>query len=356
MLIPNNGLRLHWGTQPSRLNVDLCAITVIRDEMWRVPFFLAYHRWIGVRHFIFIDNNSTDGLLDYLDKQTDITVFRANGNYANAFGLDWIQSVIAHRPPETWNLILDTDELFVPPSLMRNGMQGLLAELELELASIAFAVMIDCYPARFPMTADEYQPIPWKRAPYFDRGPYIEWPTMRDAPKRFYHGVRERLFFPAWKWRKSMPKFVRRKAFRQTPPAITKALLVRNISAIRFKSIHHAIGATRSNLLCGLLHYKLDLDLSDKVLTALREKQHWDNSSEYKRYSKLFRRRDSNILSRKTCKFDGVESLRKADVLCCSPQEQASFHRLAEDIWRYGDDTMQKRVWTERWGASRSDR
>ena len=163
--------------------------------------------------------------------------------------------------------------------------------------------------------------------------------------------MRERLCYPAWKWRKFAPKFVRQRAFKEIPPALSKALLIRNFSQIQFNSVHHAKGASRSKLLCGLLHYKLDIDLQDKVKSALREKQYWKNSIEYNRYSKLLNGRELNLLSRQTRKFEGVESLRNADVMCCPSREQANFHQLKDEIWHYGDVAMQKQVWAERWNT-----
>ena len=37
------------------------SVSLCHDEMLRLPDFLRHHREIGVRHFIVVDNASTDG-------------------------------------------------------------------------------------------------------------------------------------------------------------------------------------------------------------------------------------------------------------------------------------------------------
>ncbi len=44
----------------------------LRDERVRLPWFLHYYRAMGVRHFLMVDNASTDGSTEYLRNQPDV--------------------------------------------------------------------------------------------------------------------------------------------------------------------------------------------------------------------------------------------------------------------------------------------
>lgn len=50
---------------------DLLVFSTQRNEGVRLPWFLRYYREMGVNHFLFVDNDSTDGSLDYLASQPD---------------------------------------------------------------------------------------------------------------------------------------------------------------------------------------------------------------------------------------------------------------------------------------------
>src|SRR5437763_5540659 len=41
-------------------------VCCMRNELTRMPAFLAHYRRLGVKHFLVVDNQSTDGLQDYL--------------------------------------------------------------------------------------------------------------------------------------------------------------------------------------------------------------------------------------------------------------------------------------------------
>ena len=59
--------------RPMLLDADrIRVLTVIRNERWRLPWFLDYYRGLGVDEFYFVDNDSTDGSLEYLRDQPDV--------------------------------------------------------------------------------------------------------------------------------------------------------------------------------------------------------------------------------------------------------------------------------------------
>ncbi len=58
-----------------RINVQCHYSAVLRNEMHRIPFFLKYYRDIGVDHFFFIDNGSSDGFIEFAEQQPDCSIW-----------------------------------------------------------------------------------------------------------------------------------------------------------------------------------------------------------------------------------------------------------------------------------------
>ena len=344
------------GLPPSAITADLVGICVVRDEMWRVPFFLAYHRWLGVQHFIVIDNRSTDGTVDFLRRERDVTCISAPGNYGGkpAGHQTWLHWALHLAPPQRWNLLLDADELFVGTTLQGGSLQSLARTLDNEGAAIAATSLVDCYPAEFPLPT-HFEPVPWQRAPYFDRGPYLQWPAD-DWPAHISHGVRERICWPHWRWAREVRKFVPRPLrpgiLRDAPPWVLKMPMLKNVPGLVFHTIHRSSGVPRSTSLFALLHYKFDIDLPIKVEVALRERQHAQNSREYAGYARMLSKRRMNLQFDNTCRFDGVQSLIDAELVCfdgdiggCSTPDP-SLSKLAERVWQHGDLALQREVWS----------
>ena len=68
---------------------DILLFLTVRNEIQRLPFFLNHHRTLGIRHFIVVDNDSSDGTLEYLKTQSDIFIWRIKYSYKlSRFGVD----------------------------------------------------------------------------------------------------------------------------------------------------------------------------------------------------------------------------------------------------------------------------
>ena len=59
---------------------DPTIISVLKDEIIRLPYFLKYYKNIGIKHFIMIDNDSKDGSFQFLQnaiKDYNITLYQS---------------------------------------------------------------------------------------------------------------------------------------------------------------------------------------------------------------------------------------------------------------------------------------
>jgi hypothetical protein len=122
-------------------------ITPVRDELKLLPAFLRHYRKMGVRDFIFIDNNSTDGTTDYLRAQPDCFVFHTDESYRDShFARDWINLIIVEQGIRGWLVYADVDEHLVYPDMERTDIAGYCARLADGGFDCVNAVMIDMYP------------------------------------------------------------------------------------------------------------------------------------------------------------------------------------------------------------------
>jgi hypothetical protein len=70
---------------------DILCMMTIRNESQRLPFVLDHHRKLGVRQFLIVDNDSTDGSHQFLVDQPDVSLWHTASSYkASRFGMDWL--------------------------------------------------------------------------------------------------------------------------------------------------------------------------------------------------------------------------------------------------------------------------
>ncbi len=171
--------------------------SVMRNEATRLPFFLEFYRRAGVRHFIFVDNDSDDGSAEILAEQPDCSVWRTEASYRQSrFGLDWITWLQMRYGHNRWCLLADVDELLVYAQDDTSDLTALTRKLEIAGRRGFGALMLDLY-SKEPVGATQYHAgdDPRQVLTHFDAGPYR---SARQEPKGnlwVQGGMRERVFF-----------------------------------------------------------------------------------------------------------------------------------------------------------------
>ena len=70
---------------------DILLFVTVRNEEERLPYFLDYYRRLGIDHFLFVDNASTDGTGELLRRQDDVSLWSSDQSYRlSRFGVDWL--------------------------------------------------------------------------------------------------------------------------------------------------------------------------------------------------------------------------------------------------------------------------
>lgn len=255
-------------------------VCCVRNEMARLPAFLAHYRRLGVGHFLVIDNLSEDGLQEYLAQQPDCSTWLANGSYkASNFGMDWCNALLERHGVGKWCVTVDPDEFLVYPHSESRDLHSLTSRLEAIGQPSLFAVLLDAY-GQGPLSRTTLVPgaDPFEVCPWFDR---FNLTQRFDASTQSFWvqgGVRMRRFFadrPA------------------QAPALNKVPLVRWAAGLRYVSSMHHLNDRRLNctvherpdaVSAVLFHFKYVSLLRSKAEEEMVRGEHYAGSTEYKAY------------------------------------------------------------------------
>ncbi|MEM5469441.1 glycosyltransferase family 2 protein [Celeribacter marinus] len=175
----------------------ILAVSVVRNEAQRLPYFLDYYRDLGVTHFLIIDNDSDDGSTALLAQMRDVSLWVTKASYkASRFGLDWANWLLMRYCNDKWCLTVDADELFVYPDVQTRKLPDLCRFLDQTGTPAMGALMLDLYPEG-PIGAVRYMAgqDPRDVLTHFDPTPYR---ATRQQPRGnlwLQGGARERVFF-----------------------------------------------------------------------------------------------------------------------------------------------------------------
>ncbi len=179
---------------------DIVAVVVLRNEVQRLPHFLAHYRSLGIGHFLIVDNASDDGSTALLEREAhggDLSLWHTDGSYRDSrFGLDWSGWLLMRYGHRRWCLTVDADELFVYPGMERHDLAALTRQLERRGQGGIGALMLDLYP-KGPLRQHHYEShdAPTDLLCWFDAERYR---AVRQAPQGnlwLQGGARDRMFF-----------------------------------------------------------------------------------------------------------------------------------------------------------------
>ncbi|UWQ93228.1 glycosyltransferase family 2 protein [Rhodobacteraceae bacterium M382] len=261
---------------------DIILVSTMRNEQIRLPYFLRYYRDLGVDHFLFVDNDSTDGTQEYLIGQPDISLWHTRASYKRStYGVDWMNWLQRKYCHEHWTLVVDPDEFFVFPFCDTRSIRALTDWLDNSAIRSFAAMLLDVYP-KGPIDAVPYQPgqDPLDIASWFDSGNYMITRNPTYSNLWIQGGPRSRVFFA------NEPK---------KAPALNKTPLVKWDRKYAYVSSTHTLlprglnqvyddwgGEKASGI---LLHTKFLDTFTAKAQEELTRGQHYSESAEYKAYA-----------------------------------------------------------------------
>jgi len=258
---------------------DVILVSCQRNEGIRLPYFFDYYRRLGIKHFLFVDNDSDDGSRERLASQPDASVWRTAASYKESnFGMDWCNALLGRYGTGHWCLTVDPDEFLVYPRMETRSLRALCEFLTEDKRRSFQTVMIDAYSNK-PLSETQYEADdnPFDVCPFFDRDGYVQQ-AGRSRSTWIQGGPRMRAYF------------------RQLPakaPALNKTPLVKWQRHFFYRSSMHDLQPFYLNNAQALqplpmtgciFHFKFLATLQAKAAEEMQRKQHYNDSVEYKRY------------------------------------------------------------------------
>ncbi|CAM5774407.1 hypothetical protein LMIY3S_04505 [Labrys miyagiensis] len=315
----------------------ITMISVCRNEIKRLPGWLEYYRSLGIRCFIVIDNDSSDGSVEYLRSQKDVHCLSMDLSFRESnFGMEWVNAARRALPADSWALYVDLDEYLVYRDCPRRTIDELVASLPDE-ANAVFALMVDMYPRgsflavqpddRLVETCCFFDSIyrfrqrplkPWSRARRELEclgGPRLRLISSLAREERstwldyFLRAQLGRLLkISPERWHRHIVE-----SYPPQPPGLNKTPFTRcrtGEAANDYGSphgIHHPVFADETAV---LLHFKFTADLKDKINIEIHRKEHFRFGAEYIMYDKLIKNpKNLNLFSEEISqKFESPES------------------------------------------------
>ncbi len=285
--------------------------STLRNEAERLEYFLTYYRKLGIGHFCFVDNGSTDGSREFLERQGDCSVWTTEASYKSSnFGMDWLNHLINRYAHNRWVLTVDVDEFLVYPHHDTRPLSALVQWLDSHELTTFGAMMVDMYP-RGPIEDSICLPgsSPFESLCWFDAGNYSYSVMPRYRNLWIQGGPRQRCFFS------DNPAHA---------PALNKIPLVKWRRGFVYASATHALLPRRLNMTydesggekpCGcLLHAKLMRGLHGKSIEELERKEHFANGREYKAYLRGMTKQNK-IWTIHSSKFENWRNLQECGLM-----------------------------------------
>jgi hypothetical protein len=255
------------------LNEELLVVSVVRNEMVMLPQFLEHYRGLGVRCFIFVDNNSDDGTREYLLSQPDTILYSADTEYrCSHYGVSWQQAVLSNHCLGKWVLLADADEFLVYENSESVPLAEYIREVESAGDNGVLLYMIDMYPYGDLADADFRQKSVFEVAPYFEKEALIELRFgggMYSNSRNFVNGLRHRI-----------------------APSRINAYVSQKYALFKYypwvrlcEGVHYAANLNAASSSGFFAHFKYHAGFKDKVELEVKRKQHFNGAEEYRKYA-----------------------------------------------------------------------
>src|ERR671921_351513 len=307
---------------------ELVVLCLARDGRPYVRSFVEHYASKGAKHLFFLDNGSTDGTVEALQKYDNTTILRSKLPY-KGYRLAFKRFLIDRfGKKDRWCLYADIDELFDYPYSDVVGLNSFLGYLSSNSYTAVAAQMLDMFPEE-PLSGREgnLQDEPLKeRHRFYDisnlkrvsikKNPRLRNNTRQsDEIETFRNGIDNTVF--------------------GTEPLRTKFPLVFTDGTIKpfDRSSHWVDNAKIADISCVLFHYKfLDGYFQKRTVQAVQEENHYKNSRGAKKHLEVLDRNPALQLKRESAReLRGVNDLLENGFLVVSEQYMMTVYNEEEE-------------------------
>jgi glycosyl transferase family 2 len=274
---------LHGPSEIPYAEDELVVVCLVRDGRPYVKSFIEHYFSLGVKHIVFLDNDSSDSTVPATCRYDNVTVLQTKLPFKH-YDLLMKQYLISRFGRRgRWCLYVDIDELFDYPYSEVVGLDSFLRYLTSKSYTAVMAHMLDMFPEK-PLSSDRPSNLdePLKEVHRFYDITDVTRKSLKENPRhllRFNNTYESHV----------MEQF--RGGIRQTVFGADHNLTKQPLVFLdgKIKPMHENIkwvnNARVADLTCVLLHYKF-LDWYFHALTTrnVREEQYSRGSVRYKKY------------------------------------------------------------------------
>ena len=246
------------------MDESVIAICVAKNDLTKMKGFINHHRKLGIHNFVILDNDSTDGSIEWLLEQNDVFLLQTKIPYTTNRREAWVNRIMAYFGDERWYYVADSDELLVYEDCENRGINELIRFFEAKGIVRARALMVDMY-AKAKYYKDGKIEEYLNECIYFDSDTYYE--SERHQLDLICGGPRERIFNQA-PWLTKYPIFYLRK----------KDLECKSHFLFPFAENKD----TQCNII--LKHYKFQPGELNKYQQIVKAGNYFNGSKQYKAY------------------------------------------------------------------------
>ena len=276
-------------------NNDVLAICVAKNDLIKIKEFIKYHRSIGVDKFIILDNDSSDGSVEWLKSQDDVVLMQTKTPYTTNRREGWINRIMAYYGDLRWYIVVDSDELLTYNECEKRDIHELISYFEKNHITRVRGMMIDMY-----AKSDYYESgnaIDYlKECVYFDKSTY------------YY----ENLYFMD-----SIRGGPRDRIFHQAPMLTKYPLFYLTEEEVECKSHFFFPFAKNIETKCNLIirHYKFQPGEIEKIRKIAHDGNYYNGSEQYKKYLQIIEGQDKlDFMCEDSTKYMSSESLNQINL------------------------------------------
>jgi hypothetical protein len=287
-------------------NDELIVICILLNGELYIKSFMEHYCSMGVKHFVFLDNGSTDRTIEMLKNYENVTILQSKAPYS-IYENTMKRYLVEHFSKGKWNLFSDIDELFEYPCADKLDLKGFLQYLNHHSYNVVVAQMLDMF-SDTPLgdisssTEDSLK----DKYKYYDISDIhkSDYPFAKPIPKHIkMHsgGIRSRLF--------------------GTNNGLTKAALVKMEPNVKtFVWWHHTRNGRLADVSCVLKHYPFNSSYFLKVKEAVQTGR-YSTPDEYLSYWEVLKSNSNLNLKFETASlFSGLEKLVDQGFIIVSAQ------------------------------------
>ena len=258
-LVRRNACLLHQGDGVANKSYPV-VLCLVKDGMEHLPSFMNHYTEFGCEEFVFVDNGSSDGTLEYLVEK-NCTVYKCSLGYEEYIYA--MKQFLVHSCGQgRWTLCVDIDELWLYPNCNHIRLPEFIRYLEISNYNACQAHMLDMFGESFQPTNEKLNDLSLKEAyPFFTLEGLVRSPLRRyfiesDGKRLQYHGGANNHFFDL------------RDIYLSKIP-----LIKWNHNMIVHESSHISKYIRLADISCALLHYKFTHSFFQKAKKIVENKR-----------------------------------------------------------------------------------